>query len=59
MAQTKAQLEELVREYREENTDLRTQLEVHGTPHNFCDDVTDFFDDITEFVKTQYSALVS
>lgn len=59
MAQTKAQLEVLVREYRTENDALHAKLEAHGTPHNMCDDITDFFDTCTSFVKAQYSALVS
>ncbi len=66
MAQTKAQLENLVVKYRTENEALHVQLEAHGTPHNVCDDITDFFgtcgeyvDTCTSYVKAQYSSLVS
>ncbi len=59
MAQTKAQLENLVTKYRTENEALHIQLEAHGTPHNMCDDVIEFFDTCTSYVKAQYSSLVS
>lgn len=54
MAQTKAQLDVLVREYRADNADLRRRLEEHGTPRNVCDDISDFFGTCTKYVEEAY-----
>lgn len=54
---TKAELETLVREYREENSALRTKLEARKENDNICDTVFDFFADCAEYLSTQCSAL--
>ena len=56
MAQTKAQLENLVAKYREENAKLHTKLEAHGTPHNVCDSVSEFFGTCIDIVNDAYES---